>query len=191
MKLAMAQALMARGEVTQAQSLAAAYLQDHPYASKAFWQLSYPQPYSDTVQAAAREFGVDPLLIWSVMRAESAFDPEALSGVGARGLMQVMPTTQEWIAGQMRETLPPGAAFTPEANIRMGAWYLHYLLQRFDGDLDLAIAAYNGGEGSVDGWLNDPRVRDRDDFLRWIGYGQTREYLERVALNYQVYKALY
>ncbi len=191
MKLAMAQALMARGEVTLAQSSASGYLQDHPYASTGFWELSYPRPYSATVQAAAAEFQVDPLLIWSVMRAESAYDPEALSGVGARGLMQIMPATQEWIAGQLGETLSPGAAFTPEANIRMGAWFLHFLLQYFDGDLELAIAAYNGGAASVDGWQEDPRVKDRDDFLRWIGYGETREYLERVSLNYQIYQALY
>ncbi len=191
MKLAMAQALMARGEVTLAQSSAAGYLQDHPYASAAFWQLSYPRPYSATVQAAAREFQVDPLLIWAVMRAESAYDPEALSGAGARGLMQIMPATQEWIAGQLGETLPPGAAFTPEANVRMGAWYLHSLLQYFNGDLELAIAAYNGGAASVDGWQKDPLVKNRDDFLRWIGYGQTREYLERVSLNTQIYRALY
>ena len=191
MKLAMAQALMSRGEVTQAQSSASGYLQDHPYAAAGLWELSYPRPYSATVQAAAAEFQVDPLLIWSVMRAESAYDPEALSGVGARGLMQIMPATQEWIAGQLGETLSPGAAFTPEANIRMGAWFLHFLLQYFDGDLELAIAAYNGGAASVDGWQEDPRVKDRDDFLRWIGYGETREYLERVSLNYQIYRALY
>lgn len=191
MKLAMAQALMARDEVTLAQSSASGYLQDHPYAPAAFWELSYPRPYSATVQAAAAEFQVDPLLIWSVMRAESVYEPEALSGVGARGLMQIMPDTQEWIAGQLGETLSPGAAFTPEANIRMGAWFLHFLLDYFDGDLELAIAAYNGGAASVDGWQEDPRVKDRDDFLRWIGFGQTREYLERVSLNYQIYRALY
>ncbi len=191
MKLAMAQALMDRGEVTLAQSGASGYLQDHPYASAAFWQLSYPRPYSATVQATAGEFQVDPLLIWSVMRAESLYDPEAIGGAGERGLMQIMPATQEWIAGQLGEALPPGAGFTPEANVRMGAWLLHFLLQYFNGDLELAIAAYNGGAASVDGWQKDPLVKDRDDFLRWIGYGQTREYLERVSLNYQIYQALY
>ena len=191
MKLAMAQALMGRGELTQAQGSASGYLQDQPYAPAAIWELSYPRPYSATVEAAAAEFEVDPLLIWSVMRAESVYDPEALSGVGARGLMQIMPATQEWIAGQLGETLSPGAAFTPEANIRMGAWFLHFLLEYFDGDLELAIAAYNGGAGSVDGWQEDPRVKNRDDFLRWIGFGETREYLARVSLNYQIYRALY
>ena len=189
--LAMAQALAAAGDVSAAQEIAATYVGDHPYAPAAFWWLSYPQPYSATVRAAAKEFGVDPLLVWSVMRAESRYDAEALSSVGARGLMQVMPPTQTYIAEQLKEDIPPGAAFIPETNIRMGAWYLHYLLQYFKGDQELTIAAYNGGPGSVDTWLKDPLVSSREDLIRWIGFGQTREYLERVSLNYQMYRALY
>jgi soluble lytic murein transglycosylase len=189
--LAMAQALAAAGDVSAAQEIAATYVGDHPYAPAEFWQLSYPQAYSATVRAAAKEFDVDPLLVWSVMRAESRYDPGALSGVGARGLMQVMPPTQDFIAEQLKENIPPGAAFIPETNIRMGAWYLHFLLQYFKGDQELAIAAYNGGQGSVDTWLKDPLVTSRDDLIRWIGYGQTREYLERVSLNYEMYQALY
>jgi len=189
--LAMAQALVAAGDVSAAKEIAATYVGDHPYAPAAFWWLSYPQPYSATVRAAAKEFGVDPLLVWSVMRAESRYDAEALSSVGARGLMQVMPPTQTYIAEQLKEDIPPGAAFIPETNIRMGAWYLHYLLQYFKGDQELTIAAYNGGPGSVDTWLKDPLVSSREDLIRWIGFGQTREYLERVSLNYQMYRALY
>jgi soluble lytic murein transglycosylase len=190
--LAMAQALAERGETVQAQTIAAEYAGgDGRRAPVAFWRLSYPRPYSTTVQAAAKTFDLDPLLIWSVMRQESVFDAEAMSYVGARGLMQVMPSTQEWIAEQLDEDISPGEAFTPEASIRMGAWFLRFVLDYFDGDVQLALAAYNGGAGSVDSWLNDPLVSDRDDLLRWIGFGETREYLERVSLNYEVYQALY
>jgi soluble lytic murein transglycosylase len=187
----MAQALAARGYVVEAQAIAEEYVESHPRAPLAFWQLSYPRPYSTTVEAAAAEFDVDPLLIWAIMRQESEFDPEALSYVGARGLMQIMPSSQAWIAEQLEEDISPGDAFTPEANIRLGAWLLHFLADYFEGDLDLVIAAYNGGAGSVDIWQADPLVSDRDDLLRWIGYGETREYLERVSLNYQIYQALY
>ncbi len=134
---------------------------------------------------------MDPLLIWAVMREESRYGPEALSYVGARGLMQVMPATQTWIAEQMGEELSPGDAYTPEASVRMGAWFLRFLTDHFDGDLELVIAAYNGGAGSVGIWLDDPLVRDRDDLLRWIGYGETREYLAKVSLSYRVYQTLY
>ena len=174
-----------------AQPIAEAYLEDHPRAPLAFWQLSYPRPYSATVEAAAAEFDVDPLLIWAIMRQESRFDPEAFGYAGERGLMQVMPSTQAWIAEQLEEDISPGDAFTPEASSRMGAWFLHFLLDYFDGDLELAIAAYNGGAGSVDSWQADPLVSNRDDLLRWIGFGQTREYLERVSLDYRIYQNLY
>jgi soluble lytic murein transglycosylase len=189
--LAMAEALASKGYVVDAQAIAEEYIEDHLRAPLAFWQLSYPRPYSATVEAAAAEFDVDPLLIWAVMREESRYDPEALSYAGARGLMQVMPSTQAWIAEQLGEDISPGDAFTPEANIRMGAWFLPFLLDYFDGDLDLAIAAYNGGPGSVDSWQADPLVSNRDDLLRWIGFGETREYLERVSSSYRVYQELY
>ncbi len=189
--LAMAEELASRGHVTDAQAIAEEYIETHPRAPVAFWELSYPRPYSATIETAASEFGVDPLLVWSVMRAESRYDPEALSYVGARGLMQVMPPTQAWIAEKLEEDLAPGDAFIPETNIRMGAWFLRFLLDYFDGDLDLTIAAYNGGAGSVESWQANPMVSNRDDLLRWISFGETREYLERVSLNYQVYRELY
>ena len=189
--LAMAQALASQGYTVEAQSIAEAYVADHPRASLAFWELSYPRPYSVTVKAAAEEFGIDPLLIWAVMRQESRYDAEAISYVGARGLMQVMPATQTWIGEQLGDDIPPGDAFTPRANVRMGAWFLRFLSDYFEGDLDLVIAAYNGGAGSVETWQADPLVSSRDDLLRWIGFGETREYLAKVALNYRVYQALY
>ncbi|MBL7200045.1 MAG: transglycosylase SLT domain-containing protein [Anaerolineae bacterium] len=190
-KLAMLEELVARGGVVEAQAIAQAWIGEGPRAPLALWRLSYPRPYADTVEAAAAEYDVDPLLIWAVMREESRYDPEALSYVGARGLMQVMPATQTWIAEQMGEELSPGDAYTPEASVRMGAWFLRFLTDHFDGDLELVIAAYNGGAGSVGIWLDDPLVRDRDDLLRWIGYGETREYLAKVSLSYRVYQTLY
>jgi soluble lytic murein transglycosylase len=189
--LTMAEALASRGYVVDAQGIAASYVVEHPQAPLDFWELAYPRPYSATVEAVAAEFDLDPLLLWAVMREESRYDPEALSYVGARGLMQVMPPTQDWIAEQWGEEIPPGAAFNPETNVRMGAWFLRFLFDYFEDDLELTLAAYNGGAGSVDIWLDDPRVSNRDDFLRWIGYGETREYLSKVGLSYQVYQELY
>jgi soluble lytic murein transglycosylase len=189
--LAMAEALASRGYVVNAQAIAEGYIADHPRAPRAFWQLSYPRPYSVTMEAAAAEFDVDPLLIWAIMRQESRFDPEAFGYVGERGLMQVLPSTQAWIAEQLEEDISPGEGFTPEASIRMGAWFLRFLLDYYDGDLELAITAYNGGAGNVDSWQADPLVSNRDDLLRWIGFGQTREYLERVSLNHLIYQELY
>jgi len=191
MDLAMAEELALEGYISEAQAIAEAHIDVRGRAPLAFWQLSYPRPYSATVKAAEAEFDVDPLLIWAVMREESRYDPEALSYVGARGLMQVMPATQDWIAEQLGEDISPGDAYTPEANIRMGAWFLRFLIDYFEGDLELVIAAYNGGAGSVESWLADPLVSDRDDLLRWIRFGETREYLARVSLSYRTYQELY
>jgi len=189
--LAMAEDLSSRGYVTDAQSIAEHYIEDHPKAPLAVWQLSYPRPYSTTVEAVATEFEVDPLLIWAVMREESRYDPDALSQAGARGLMQVIPSTQAWIAGELGEEISPGEAYIPETSIRMGGWLLSFLSNYFDGDVELAIPAYNAGAGSVEIWQADPLVSNRDDLLRWIGYDETRLYLERVSLSYQIYQELY
>jgi soluble lytic murein transglycosylase len=189
--LTMAQALLARDYVVDAQSIAAQYIEQHSRAPLAFWQLSYPRPYRDTVESAATEFEVDPLLIWALMRAESRYDIDAFGYAGERGLMQILPSTQVWVAEQLGEDISPGDAFAPKTNIRMAAWLLRFLLDYFDGDTELVIAAYNGGAGSVDAWQADPLVSDRDDLLRWIGFGQTREYLERVSLYHRIYRELY
>ena len=175
----------------EAQVIAEEYLDRHPRALLAFWQLSYPRPYLPTVESAAAEFEVDPLLIWALMRAESRYDADAFGYTGERGLMQILPSTQVWVAEQLGEDISPGDAYAPENNIRMAAWLLHFLLDYFDGDTELAILAYNGGAGSVDTWQDDPLVSDNDDLLRWIGFGQTREYLERVSLYYRIYQELY
>lgn len=189
--LAMAQALGARGYTIDAQSIAEEYIADHRRPPLAFWQLSYPRPYSTTVEAVATEFDVDPLLIWAVMREESRYNPNALSIANAQGLMQVIPSTRAWIAKELGEEISPGEAYDPEANIRMGGWLLSFLSDYFDGDLELAILAYNAGVGSVETWQADPMVSNRDDLLRWISFGETRLYLERVLLSYQVYQELY
>ncbi|MEA3407253.1 MAG: transglycosylase SLT domain-containing protein [Chloroflexota bacterium] len=189
--LAMAQALFARGYVVEAQSIAAQFIDERGKAPLAFWRLSYPRPYSGTVTAEAATFDVDPLLIWAIMRQESRFDARARGYAGERGLMQIMPTTQEWIANALEEAISPGEAYTPPKNVRMSAWFLRWLLEYYDGDAELALLAYNGGASNVDRWLEDPLVSERDDLLRWIGFGSTREYLEKVGLNYQIYKILY
>jgi soluble lytic murein transglycosylase len=189
--LSMAESLAARGYVIDAQSIAEQYIEDHSQASLAFWQLSYPRPYSTTVEAVATEFDVDPLLIWAVMREESRYDPNALSIADAQGLMQIIPSTRSWIAEELGEEISPGEAYDPETSIRMGGWLLSFLSDYFGGDLDLVIPAYNAGAASVETWQADPLVSDRDDLLRWISFGETRLYLERVSLSYQIYQELY
>ncbi|MFQ5923510.1 MAG: transglycosylase SLT domain-containing protein [Anaerolineales bacterium] len=190
-RVACMQELVSRGKHLDAQAIADEYIQEQKKPSISLWQMAYPQPYAEIVDSAAEEFGVDPLLIWAVMRAESRYDPHATSAASARGLMQIIPTTQDWIAEHIGLQLAPGDAYVPEINVKLGTWYLSYLLDQFDGDLELALAAYNGGELNVRDWLEDPMVGDRHDLIRWIGFGETREYLGRVLINLWVYREIY
>ena len=118
--------------------------------------------YNAEVKAAALEFGVEEAVIRAVMHAESAFNPNALSRVGAQGLMQLMPATADRF-GVVN-------AFDPAQNIRGGVQYLAWLLKRFNGDLTLAAAGYNAGEGAVDRHKGVPP------------YNETRRYVERVGV---------
>lgn len=124
--------------------------------------------YDAEVKAAATEFGVEEAIIRAVMHAESAFNPNALSRVGAQGLMQLMPATADRF-GVVN-------AFDPAQNIRGGVQYLAWLLKRFNGDLTLAAAGYNAGEGAVDRHKGVPP------------YNETRRYVERVGVLAERYR---
>lgn len=124
--------------------------------------------FQSEVQAAAREFGVEEAVIRAIMHAESAYNPNALSRVGAQGLMQLMPATARRFG--------VSNAFDPGQNIRGGVQYLSWLLKRFNGNLTLAAAGYNAGEGAVDRHKGVPP------------YSETRRYVERVAVLAERYR---
>jgi len=117
-------------------------------------RLRYPLEYEHIVLGHADNYGLDPALLAAVIYRESRFDPDAVSESGAVGLMQLLPDTAEGIA-----ELTGGSAFRvsdlyePEINVRYGAFYLRRLLTKYDGDLELALAAYHAGQGNVDEWL--------------------------------------
>jgi len=188
LELAMAQALSERGFLRDAQSIAVNALQSLDTAPLALWRLAYPQPYLQEVQEAAQEFGLDPLLVYAIMREESRYDPEAISWAYAQGLMQIIPSTRDWIAEQLKIEIDPTEIFDPGINIHLAAWYLRHLLDYFEEDLHYAVAAYNGGPGNVNEWKENPLVQEKADFFRWIGFGETREYVPKVLLSYEVYR---
>jgi len=118
--------------------------------------------YEPIIQAAAFRHGLSPLLIAAVTRVESDFDPDDLSNKGARGLMQVMPETGA------RFGVTPDRLFDPAPNIAAGSAYLAWLLDRYRGDLDLALAAYNAGEGAVDRYRGIPPYRETQTYVRRV-----------------------
>lgn len=153
-------------------------------------ELALPLAHEDIIrqQAAAKE--LDPSLLAAVIYAESRFR-DATSHAGARGLMQITPETARYIANLSGGTaFEQGDLSTPQVNISYGAYYLRYLLRRYDQNTVLALAAYNGGEGNVDRWL--ARATAGQAFGReQIPFAETREYVDRVLDARMSYREKY
>ncbi len=151
----------------------------------------YPLKYESTVIGAAREAGVSPALVAGVILAESGFKPEAQSEVGALGLMQLMPDTARWIA--QTHHIEVGSADNrrlqePELNIYLGAYYLAWLLQRFDNKSVEALAAYNAGQHEVDSWIEK---QGGPLTIEEIPVPETRFFVKKVLNNAEKYSKLY
>ncbi|MDQ7731447.1 transglycosylase SLT domain-containing protein [Halomonas sp. SpR1] len=145
----------------------------------------FPQAYHDSFQHWGRMTGVDPYLLMAITRRESAYNPNALSPAGARGLMQLMPGTASQVSRELGISDPgPYGILDPELNIRLGSTYLRDKLQRYQGNRLAAAAAYNAGPGRVDQWLGDG-VEAFDLFVESIPFRETRDYVQAV-LSYRV-----
>lgn len=118
--------------------------------------------YEPIIRSAAERHNLSPVLIAAVARVESDFDPKSLSHKNARGVMQVIPETGA------RFGVQPQDLFDPERNIHAGTAYLSWLLDRYRGDVDLALAAYNAGEGAVDRYRGIPPYRETRDYVRKV-----------------------
>ncbi len=157
------------------------------------FELTGPRPraYRALVETAAARHGVQPELLWAVMRVESIYNPRIISYAGAIGLMQIMPRTGRLIAhGQGRTDFTVDQLLDPATNIDMAAWYLASLIERFDGRLPLAIASYNGGPHNVRRWMRDHSPdMPLDAFLERIPFTQTHRYVRRVMTHFEAYLA--
>jgi soluble lytic murein transglycosylase len=154
------------------------------------WDCVYPRPYADAVPDAAREADIPAALLYAVMRQESAFRPDVVSGAGARGLMQLMPETAEKLAVELGEPFDPALLNHPAPSLRLSARYLKKLLDAFGGSVPLTAAAYNAGPQAVRRWLAGGKGLALDLFVARIPYGETLEYVERVVGNYARYSYL-
>ena len=149
----------------------------------------YPIKYSDIVSEAAADFEVPEDIIYSVIRTESSFDPQAVSRAGAIGLMQLMPETYEWLLAVMGEELSADAIYYPEVNIRCGVYYLAYLKREL-GEWETVFAAYNAGIGRVKNWLKDDRISEGGILIN-IPIEETANYVVKVAKAREMYQNLY
>jgi len=158
----------------------------------ALWRYAWPRAFRSEVEAAAAGPGLDPALVYAVMREESGFRPDAVSVVGARGLVQIMPDTGLQLARRRGESgLDPAQLFVPARNLSLGAQYLAELLARFQGRTSAAVAAYNAGPAAVERWLREEGGLDDDEWVEAIPYEQTRRYVKRVLRSLHAYRALY
>ena len=146
------------------------------------------------IERYADEYNLDPAFVSAIILNESSYDRLAVSNVGARGLMQLMSDTAEWIAGKLKVTdYSFERMFDPETNIRFGCWYLNFLSERFYGDVVCVACAYHAGQGEIASWLDDPAMSEDGVTLTLdrLKSGPTRTYAERVTKAYGIYKALY
>lgn len=157
------------------------------------WLLAYPQGYWGPIVSQARAYGQDPYFIAAIIRQESHFQADALSPAGARGLMQVMPSTGEWAARMIRlEGYGDGKLYDVDMNVRLGTWYVSRLMNRYHDDPFLAAAAYNAGPVAVSSWLEKYGASvEKDELVELIPYTETRWYVKRVLTNYAEYRRIY
>ena len=142
-------------------------------------ELRFPLAFRENVKADARAVGVDPALVFALIRKESAFNPEARSHAGALGLMQVMPGTGREVAQRHGLRVPSGHdLLAPSANLRLGNLYLAEMLSRFEGNMILAGAAYNAGPNRAEGWKSDNAGLPAAVWIENITFGETRDYVK-------------
>jgi soluble lytic murein transglycosylase len=151
----------------------------------------FPWPNRAAVEAEAREFKLDSLLLAAVVRQESVFDPEALSPAGARGLAQLLPGTAAFTARGLDVAFDQAWINVPDLNLHLGAAHLAELVRRFGGRVEAAVAAYNAGGLAVRRWLGRAGADDPDVFVEAIPYAETRAYVRSVLRNRELYRALY
>lgn len=149
----------------------------------------YPMKYEDIVMEASEEFSVPPERIYAVIYAESSFDKDAESSVGARGLMQIMPETFDDIQRHMNTEFTYDDLFDPKVNIRAGTYYLSYLYSLL-GDWDHTHAAYNAGIGNVWIWLEDENYTQNGKLTN-IPYKETRNYVKKIEHLREKYMEIY
>ena len=154
---------------------------------------THPTDFSSYVKTYASEYNIPEYILFAVIETESGFDKDAESSVGARGLMQMMPSTFEWLTGpeHLGERLPSSKLYDPEISIKYGTYYLNYLYKKFDYNWDNTFAAYNAGEGNVAEWLESDKYSDGKGNLVNIPFKETAHYVKKVNDNIEIYKKLY
>ena len=150
----------------------------------------YPMTYKQEITSFAQTYNVPPSLVASIANTESGMNEKALSSKGAKGVMQLMPTTAEWLAGKLGKDYCEEKLFEAEYSLELGTYYLSYLLKTFE-DEKVAICAYNAGQGKVKEWLRNESCSKDGKTLMVIPFKETENYLNKVLKNLHYYEKRY
>lgn len=158
----------------------------------AYLKIAYPIKYGNIVEKYSSESGVDPSLVYAVIKNESGFRPNAKSRIGALGLMQLTPETLDWAQSKDKVKKYYGAEdlYTPEVNVKYGTIVLSRLLSEFKRE-DTALAAYHAGRSNVKKWLTDPSISKDGVSIDRIPFADTRVYVRKVLEAQEMYQNLY
>lgn len=197
--IAAGRGFLAMGHASRATRMGQRALAAGAARDRATWELVYPLPFASALVAAARAVALDPWLVAALIRQESAFEPRATSGVGARGLMQMMPANGPTLARAIGlADYDPALLWQPDVNLAMGTRHFAEALRRYP-DRERALAAYNAGGSRVTRWsatlpsgkpATDPGF-DVELFVERIPYLETRGYVRNINVNEAMYRLLY
>lgn len=151
----------------------------------------YPLKYSEYVEKYAKEYKIDPYMVYAIIKAESNFNENAKSSSKAIGLMQIMEATAIETANKMDLNVEEEDLFDPELNIKIGLKYFTDLLKKYDNNYYLAIIAYNAGIGNVDKWIDDGTIKKDASDIENVPFRETNNYVRRILRDYDIYKELY
>ena len=162
-----------------------------PAIPLAYWRILFPEPWWDTIRTEAAKNRLDPYLVAGLIRQESEFNPSAVSRANACGLMQLLPVVGKKMAHEEgMEHFQNFQLFDPATNIRLGTRYLRQTLDKFGGVTEYALAAYDAGDSRVTDWQAGGPYTGMDEFVESIPFTETREYVESIMRNIEMYKAI-
>ena len=164
---------------------------DLPSLPRVYWEALFPKPYWPDLKKFSSQNALDPYLVASLIRQESEFNPSAVSRANAVGLMQLLPKVGKGVAKQEKiKHYTAQQLFTPAVNLQLGTRYFRAMVDKF-GAFEYALAAYNAGSERVDDWLGQGKYRDPQEFVESIPFTETREYVQAILRNENLYRQLY
>ena len=160
------------------------------FSGRSVLKTLYPLKYTEFVEVYAEENNLSEYFVYAVIKCESGFENDAVSSVGAKGLMQIMPDTFTWIKTKTGYTEDYSQATDPETSIKFGCFLYSYLLKKY-GRVQEALAAYHAGIGNVQKWLRDERYSSDGKTLHTIPFPTTSKYVKKVMITENIYQKLY